>query len=330
MALKDLVKRHKPGERRPPMRIILYGSEGIGKTTWASRAPSPVYMGTEGGYGELTVDAFPEPKTWDQVTKDVEMLIEEDHNWQTLVIDTIDHLERLAQAEIVRTTKGAKSIESMGFGKGYIAAAELMFRFARQLDRLRESRGMHIIFLGHATMVSVQNPDGPDYKKWTLKLHEKTSLFFREWADIVLFARRDVEVHTTETGERALFSKGKATELGARLMSSLGGISYDAKRRYNLPDEMPLDFRALSAALGLTLLDRAVNVLRERKLLEEAEKKFGARSKWDGNTLREIRTWMDAQGMPAEGTTADTAAAAPAKDEPTPTTEPAREPGAEG
>lgn len=247
MGLMDIVKGK---DERKPLRVLLYGTEGIGKTTWASHAPKPLFLGSEDGYGDLDAARLPAPHTWSEVREAFAMVMRDPHDFETLVIDTIDHLERLLWAHVCEDN-GVDSIEKIPYGKGYIQALETFQAFAVGLDKLRAKRGMHVILLGHADTVNVKNPEGADYSKYALKMHAKSSAFWREWVDVLLFAQRDIVVKTTERGDRAMTARGKATG-GQRVVCSDGTPAYDAKSRFKIPAEMPMDFGAFAKAIGLT------------------------------------------------------------------------------
>lgn len=230
MSLKNVVK----GKIETPLRTLLYGVEGIGKSTFGANAEAPIFLCAEDGTAQLDVQRFPEPQTWTEVFQAVTVLIQEEHDRKTLVVDTLDWLEPLNWAHVC--AKGKKqSIEDFGYGKGYTAALDEWRRFARALDRLRGERAMNIILLAHSWVKTFKNPEGEDYDRYNMKLHDKAGGFLREWCDVALFA--NYETYTHEDKGRA---KGVST--GARVMHSERCAAWDAKNRYDLPPTMPLDF----------------------------------------------------------------------------------------
>ena len=243
--LASLVQR---GAHLAPARVLLYGPEGIGKTTWAAGAPGSLFLGTEDGYGALDVARLPAAHTWRDVLDAVRLLRTEDHEFTALIIDTIDHMERLAWEAVVSGSK-CSSIEDIPYGKGYVQALELHQRLAAELDKLRTERGMHIIMLAHSQQARVQNPEGADYEKYTLKMHKSAASFWKEWADALLFAHLDVTVRTAERGDRALLARGKATG-SDRVIETVASPAYDAKCRMRVPDTLPLTWRAFADAYG--------------------------------------------------------------------------------
>lgn len=237
----------KRGVIHAPMRVLLYGPEGIGKTTFGAEAPSPIFLGTEDGFGLLDVARFPEPRTWRDVTDALLALEREKHDYRTLVLDSLDWLEPLVWAEVCRTG-GKRSIEDFGYGKGYVAALDTWRALLAGLDRLRRAKGMHIVLLAHAKVARFNNLEGSDYDRFTLKIHEKAAGVAKEWCDAVLFANfAGILVAKDESGK----SKGKAVGTPTRALYTERRAAFEAKNRYALPPELPLswpDFESAATA----------------------------------------------------------------------------------
>ena len=309
--LDQLVTR---GVQRRPLRVLLYGPEGIGKTTWAAGAPAAIFEGTEDGYGLLDVARLEASETWADVRDHINLLLNEEHDFRILVIDTIDHLERLVWAEVCRSCK-VDSIEDIPFSKGYTHALELFQRLGAGLDALRDRKGMHIVLLGHAVTVTVQNPEGADYSKYTLKMHKSAAAFWKEWADVLLFAHMDITVRTTERGDKALNAKGKARG-GDRVIETAATPAFDAKNRFNLPDTLPMVWDAFAKAVGLGGVDTAPRAVGQaQRALAEARKTaiahftkierlaqteflFGPSATWSTTDLDKLREWSQQKPLP--------------------------------
>ena len=238
----------KRGATTAPMRVLLYGPEGIGKTTFGAESPAPIFVGTEDGFGLLDVARFPEPRTWRDVTDALLALEREKHDYRTLVLDSLDWLEPLVWAEVCRTG-GKRSIEDFGYGKGYVAALDTWRVLFAGLDRLRRAKGMHVVLLAHAKLEAYRNPEGNDYDRWGLKIHKLAAGLAKEWPDAVLFANfTGVLVAKDENGR----ARGKAVGTPTRTMFTERRAAFEAKNRYALPPELPLswpDFEAAATAL---------------------------------------------------------------------------------
>lgn len=229
------------GRSQAPDRILLAGTEGIGKTTWAAGAPAPVFLPVEDGVGALDVARFPAPETWPDVLDAIRTLTEDAHDFKTLVVDTLDALEPKLWDHIAKRDQKA-NVEDYGYGKGYIAAVDEWRVFLGALERLRHQRGMEIILIAHVWVKPFKNPEGDDYDRYELKLHHKAAGLLKEWVDAVLFARWETFTDKLKNGS----VKGVST--GARLIHTRRTAAWDAKNRYSLPETLPLNYDDYAAA----------------------------------------------------------------------------------
>lgn len=232
------------GKRETPLRILIAGVGGVGKTTFAASAPSPIFLSPEGGDDNFDVARFPAPETWGHVLEAVRLLAEERHNYKTLVIDTLDGLEPLVWRSVVERDSKARSIEDVGggYGKGYTAAVDEWRMLLASLERLR-AVGMTIVMLAHVAVKAYKNPLGPDYDRFVMKLDSKAAAVFHEWSDLHLFAQFETWVET-ERGKRP---KGMGTDV--RVVHTRRGAAFDAKNRFSLPETLPLSWDDVLAAV---------------------------------------------------------------------------------
>lgn len=240
MTLDKVVK----GRVEAPRRILLYGTEGIGKSTFASDAPAPIFLGAEDGTAQLDIQRFPKPESWDDVLEAVRVLTEEKHEYQTLALDTLDWAEPLLWASMCARDKVA-DVESYGYGKGYQKALDEWRVFLAALERLRAARQMHVILLAHAWIKPFKNPEGEDFDRYEMKLNGKAAGLLKEWCDAVLFA--NYETFAVKKDEKARKAKGVST--GARVINTQRTAAYDAKNRYSLPETLPLSWADFDAAV---------------------------------------------------------------------------------
>jgi hypothetical protein len=234
------------GKLERPMRVLLFGTEGVGKSTFAANAPSPIFLAAEDGTAQLDVARFPEPGTWREVFDALDELIHGEHDFKTVVVDTLDWLEPLCWAHVVGKAGSSKitSIEDFGFGKGYVAALDEWRLLLSRFEQLRLRRGMHVVFLAHSWIKTFKNPEDADYDRIEMKLHMKAAGLLKEWSDAVLFARYETFVDTDEKTKR---SRGVST--GARVIHTQRTAAWDAKNRYDLPMTLPLDWSAFADAV---------------------------------------------------------------------------------
>jgi AAA domain len=244
MTLAKVVK----GKLVKPTRVLVYGIEGVGKSSFAAAAPAPIFLGAEDGTSELDVARFPEPRSWQDTIDGIAELTTTEHEFKTLVIDTLDWLEPMCWAHVCvgkkdKAGKRIETIEDFGYGKGYTAALDAWRELLKKLERLRAERGMSIVLIAHSWIKSFKNPAGEDYDRHEMKLHAKAGGLLREWCDAVLFATH--EVLTYELNGRV-----KGISNGARVLHTERCAAWDAKNRYDLPEKLPLDWEAFADAVA--------------------------------------------------------------------------------
>jgi len=272
MSLGKVVK----GKLAKPVRVLIYGVEGVGKSSFAANAPSPIFLGAEDGTSELDVARFPEPTSWHDALEAITELTTAEHDYQTLAIDTLDWLEPLCWAAVCagkkdKAGKPIENIEGFGYGKGYTAALDHWRQLTAALERLRTERGMNMVLIAHSWIKSFKNPAGEDYDRYELKLHAKAGGLLREWCDAVVFAMHETLTYETDGRVRGISS-------GARVVYTERCAAWDAKNRYDLPDRLPLDWVSFAEAVAAHRPGDP-NELRARitELLKGADEKLTAR-----------------------------------------------------
>jgi len=233
MKLADLIKENV--QNRAP-RIVLHGIHGIGKTSWAAKAPNPVFILTEDGLGKNKVKSFPLCEDIDSAYKYLDLLINEKNDYQTVVIDTVDWLEKIIWHKVCQSN-GVKSIEQIGYGRGYMFAIQHWEMIIDKLNAIDKT----IVLLAHNEIKTYNPPDSDAYDRYQIKLHRHAAAKIEEWADIVLFA--NFKIFVDSENKKAI---NKNIE---RVVYSCNRPAWRAKTRYDIPDELPLDFNALINAI---------------------------------------------------------------------------------
>lgn len=229
------------GIRQKAMRVVLYGPEGIGKTTLAAEFPNVVFIDVEGGSDQLPVARMPRPTSWSMLMDEVRAVRDGQVPCSTLVIDTADASERLCIEDIC-SRNNFDSIEAPGYGKGYTYVAEAV---GKLLDLLSEvvDKGTNVVMVAHAVMRKFERPDESGaYDRFEMKLSKKAAPMVKEWADMVLFLDYDITVVTNKAG------KAKATG-GKRVIRTNHTPQWDAKNRFGLSDELPLSWDSISGVV---------------------------------------------------------------------------------
>ena len=237
MDLKSLIKTTV--DNKPP-RIVIHGTHGIGKSTLAAGADNPVFIQTEDGLASIEVAHFPLATELTQVWEYMGMLIQDDHDYKTFVLDTVDWLQTLIWNEVCKT-HNVETIESIGYGKGYTFAMQFWNKFFDGLEKLR-ARGLVCVILAHNEIKPFNPPDGDSYDRYQIKLHKTIASKLEEWADCVLFANFETIVNAED---------GKAVNQSQRprVLNTADSPAWRAKSRYDLPDKLPLDFPKLIEAI---------------------------------------------------------------------------------
>lgn len=234
------------GKRKEAQKIVLYGPEGIGKSTFAAQFPDVLFIDTEGSTKELDVARLPKPTSWAMLGQELRF-VKENRPCRTIAIDTIDWAETLC-VEHVCDKHGKQGIEDFGYGNGYIYAKEELGRLLNRLEELIE-RGIHVVLTAHAQIRKFEQPDEMGaYDRYELKLGKKTgsqtSPLVKEWADMVLFANYKTQsVSVDDKGKKHKAQGGK------RVMHTSHHPCWDAKNRHGLPEELPFEYAAIAHCL---------------------------------------------------------------------------------
>lgn len=237
----------KRGKNIRPPRILLYGPHGLGKSTFGACAPSPIFLNIEDGLGTIDTAAFPLTTTYPQVIEAIGSLYTEQHEFQTLVIDTADWLEKLVWKEACRI-HGKADIEEFGYGKGYGAALDVWRQVLDGLLSLRDTKNMCVVFTAHCKVKRFDSPETEPYDRYMPKLHDSASALIQEWADCVLFANHKTVVTKEDVGFNQKVARGITT--GQRVIYTTEKPAYLAKNRYALPEELPLDWNTFANAIA--------------------------------------------------------------------------------
>lgn len=225
-------------------RLMIYGVEGIGKSTFCAGAPNPIYILTEDGLGSLKVNHFPIANSFRDVLDAIATLYNEKHDFETVVIDSLDWLEAIIQREIEQKYDA----KDLAYGKGALIAAERWREILDGLNGLRNNRGMIVILVAHTTIKRFDSPEVEPFDRYQPKLQERSSAVVREWCDALLFANYKTIVKKDDVGFNQTNNRGITT--GERLLFTSERPAYMAKNRYNMPESIPLSWDAFEQAIS--------------------------------------------------------------------------------
>lgn len=236
------------GKQGGAMKVVVYGPEGIGKSTLASRFPAPVFIDTEGSTKFLDVLRLEAPTSWRMLLEEVKYIRDDPSLGQTLVLDTLDWAERLCIRSVCdQYQKGG--IEAFDYGRGYTFVYEAFGELLNLLTECTE-KGLNVVVTAHAATKRREQPDEfGSYDVWSLKLIDtpkcSISNLVKEWGDLVLFA--NYKTYVVAADEKGKKHKAQG---GRRVMYTSHHPCWDAKNRLGLPEELPMEFEPLAAFFG--------------------------------------------------------------------------------
>ncbi len=242
--MANLLKQVQRGVQPAPRRVLLYGTHGIGKSTFGAMADKPVFIQTEDGLGGIDCERFPLATSYSDVINALAALYAEPHEYRSAVLDSLDWLERLIWSKVCED-RGVASIEDIGYAKGYVFAITYWREVLAGLDALRNERGMTIVLIAHAQIEKFANPETDTYDRYSPRLHKQASALVQEWCDEVLFTTYSIHTKATDEGFGRKRVQGIGT--GERIIRTTERPAHVAKNRIGLPELLPLDWRVYGA-----------------------------------------------------------------------------------
>lgn len=218
---------------KPPV-VVLYGVDGIGKTSLAAEWPDPLYLPTEGERPPSDVDmATPGTvKSLDDLWNVVGELLAGGHDFKSLIIDSLDGLEGLIwQATCARL--GVSSIEEPGYGRGYVEADTEWREYLAAMAELQQA-GIAVVQLAHPEIVRFDSPTTDPYSRYTIKLHKRGNALVREQADVVAFLNYRVTLKEKEVAPKKTITHAEGGK--ERQIHLVEGAGFVAKNRFSMPD----------------------------------------------------------------------------------------------
>jgi len=241
------------GRAAKPPRILCYGVPGIGKSTFGAQAPNPVFIQTEDGLDAIDCARFPLASSYDEVIEALDNLNRSPHDYETVVIDSLDWLERLVWDRLCLAS-GVNSIEKVdgGYARGYTHALNFWREVIHRLDSLRSNRDMVVVLIAHSKIERFEDPESSPYDRYTPRLHKHAAALVSEWCDAVLFATRKIRTQTEDAGfnRKRTIAHAIGKDGGDRILRCVGGPTCVAKNRFGIVEELPLSWAAFMNALS--------------------------------------------------------------------------------
>ncbi len=224
------------------LKVVVYGPEGIGKTTFANNFPQPVYIDTEGSTNFIDSQKLPDPTSWTMLLEELEYLKSTSGIARTVVIDTMDWAENLAKQHLMAKNNW-DAIDASSYGTRYVALADEIGKLLNKLSELVELN-YNVVLLAHSETKKHELPDELGaFDRYVLKLERRDASLVKEWADMILFANFKTTVITDSK------TNSKKATGGQRVMYTTHKPTWDAKNRLGLADELPFDYEQIRVQL---------------------------------------------------------------------------------
>lgn len=241
VSMMSKIQKTNSPENQRPRRVMLYGTHGIGKSTFASCAPKPIFIRTEDGLQDIDAESFPLATCYADVMESIYELRNAEHDYKTCVIDSADWLEQMIQRYVFEAA-GKDCITDVGggFGKGEDKAATIYKYVLGELSALNVERKMTVILLAHCKIEKIEPPNVAAYSRYSPKMDKRICDVAQEWCDEVLFANYKVYVTKEDSGFGR--ERGIGIGKGERSIFATEKPAHLAKNRLGMPDEIPLAF----------------------------------------------------------------------------------------
>jgi len=225
-------------KKNSPPRILLHADHGVGKSSLGAAAPKPLFIQTEDGLDNIDTEALPMVEDYNMLLSQLKEVYEEEHDYQTLVIDSLDWAEKLINKHVC-DIGGKTSIAEFGYGEGFQKTNDCFGTIIDCLNLIRQKRNMIIVLIAHSQVKTYQNPLGADYDRHQIKLRDKNAEMFLEWVDLAGFMHFQTY---TKTEEKGGFQKDTTKAMGGtdRILSCSPSAAYVAKNRYDIKTDIAL------------------------------------------------------------------------------------------
>lgn len=199
---------------RPAPIMTFFGEAGRGKTTLACSFPNPIVIQAEEGVHRISNKiAAPDVLPFTSVRQlwdDLKWLMNEEHDYKTVIIDSVTTLSEHFVADVIARDPDAKSINKAhgGWGVGWSMVEAMHSRVRNAAKMLRDKRGMATIFIAHADLEKMDLPDKDDYSRYSLRMHKKSTTHYIDNVDLVGLIRLQSAVRGGDDEKKKIVTSG--------------------------------------------------------------------------------------------------------------------------
>lgn len=222
------------GKVQSPWAVLVYGTAGLGKSSWASLAPKPFFLDLENGLDRIECDRSPVISTMEELTAAIQFFAASDY--KTIVFDTADALEKILSTQVCKL-HGKDSLADFGYGKGEVYLRGEWQKIINVILRLK-GKGKNVIMTAHEQIQKLDDPMTESYDRFVLNIDKKAAPALTAAMDAVLFGRYETIVKSRDESQKN--SKTRAVGTGKRVLYAVESAAWVAKNRFGLPEIVPM------------------------------------------------------------------------------------------
>lgn len=272
---ESMLSRRTSGRKQSPHRVLIYGPEKVGKSSFALGAPDPLFVDTEQGTDELDVPNRVQVHTWDEFMALLDEIQQSPGLCKTLVVDSVTSAERMAGQQVCAKA-GKTALNEFAHGRGYTSVYAEWGRAMDLFQRIYTEQSINLVFVAHSTIATFKNPEGDDYDRYTIELSKGVKSPLMKWVTEILFANFEALIDVDKDTKQA---KGVGGKL--RVLYTQHRDAYDAGNRHNLPERLELSWQSFADALQAgerRTADLVSEITEAIESLGEKEKALAAKS----------------------------------------------------
>lgn len=226
------------GKRMTPLKGIVYGDNGVGKTTLFSSSLKPIIVDMEGNCSHISSPCCRITK-YDDFMALITSLLANEHEYKTLVIDSLDSL----QTFILERMSQQHTTQELSYGKSNAILAKHIKEIVGVLEALQNKKNMNVLFTAHWKVKTANNPMVDQYDRYDMRINEEMRTGFCNWVQFIFLALKEV---VFDENKDAVFGKKKVKGMERRVLYTAGDPTYYGKNVFNFPPKMMMDWTEIT------------------------------------------------------------------------------------